>query len=259
LIKGLAARNAPGYLIHTSGTGILSFADTDRKIFGEEAKKVYDDWDGIGEITTLPDHAPHRLVDKTVIGAHSDSPIVYSAIVCPPTIYGVGRGPGSKRGHQVNELARCTLERKQGVQVGTGKTRWPNIHVYDMSDCYLKLVEAAVQGGGKATWNQEGYYFTENGEHMWGDISKVVASAAHKQGLVPSAEVASISAEEANNLTRMGAALWGANSRCKAIRARKILGWAPKECTLNDECLDIVSSEARRLGLTTGHAAKVTA
>lgn len=245
-------------MIHTSGTGILCHTDVERKTYGEEATKVYDDWDGIGEITSFPDSASHRPIDKIVIGANAHSPSVKTAIVCPPTIYGVGRGSANKRSHQLPELARCTFERKEGVQVGVGKARWANVHVHDMSDCFLKLVEAAVEGGGRATWGQEGYYFTENGEHFWGALSRLVAQVAQKQGLIPSADVASVSTQEANQLTPAGALLWGANSRCRALRARKILGWSPKECTIEDVTPDAVASEARSLGLTTGHGTKVT-
>ena len=157
----------------------------------------------------------------------------------------------------MNELSRCTLEKKHGIQVEAGKTRWTNIHVYDLSKCYLKLVEAASAGGSRATWGKAGYYFTENGEHVWGEMSDLVAREAHKQGLIPSAKVVSISSDEANKLTGHGAALWGANSRCRAIRARKVLGWTPVETDMVHEIPAIVASEARLLGLTEGHAANV--
>ena len=62
---------------------------------------------------------------------------------------------------------------------------WANVHVEDLSDCFLKLVEAAAFGGGTATWNQEGYYFTENGEHVWSDMSKLISKDAHKKGRNP--------------------------------------------------------------------------
>ena len=134
------------------------------------------------------------------------------------------------------------------------------MHISDLSDCYLKLVEAAVQGGGKATWGKEGYYFTENGEHAWGQVSRQVASAAYKQGFLPSDKVVSRSCEEAQRRpdgTSVRSILWGANSRGKAIRARKVLGWLPKEKSMEAETLEVVSSEAKIMGLVQGHAAKV--
>lgn len=132
------------------------------------------------------------------------------------------------------------------------------MHVYDMTTCYIKLIEAALQGGGSAVWGKSGYYFTENGEHVWSEISRLVASSAHKQGFIPLDDVVAISAEEANGLTAFGSMLWGANSRCHAIRARKILGWTPQESSLQEEVATAVESEAKRMGLKPGHAQKVS-
>lgn len=67
---------------------------------------------------------------------------------------------------QLPELSRCFLERKQGFMVGEGKSQWGFVHVRDLSLVYLKLAEAAAEGGGKASWGSEGYYFAENGEHV---------------------------------------------------------------------------------------------
>lgn len=259
LTKGLAARatEESAFYIHTSGNALLFVADIDRKTYGEMSTKIYDDWDGIGEVTSLPDHAPHRKNDKNVINA--DGPKVKTAIVCPPTIYGPGRGPGNQRSHQIPELVRSMLEEKKGLQVGDGENLGPNVYIHDLSDCYVKLVEAAVEGGGQATWGKEGYYFAENGEHIWGRISKAVAKYAHKQGFLPSDEVVSISEKEADDLTWWGSALWGANSRFHAIRARKLLGWSPSKGAkdLDADILEVVSAEAKSLGLIPAHAAKV--
>lgn len=257
-MRGLASRETdrPGFYIHTSGNSLLMVADMDRQIMGEASSKIYDDWEGIGEVTSLPDHAPHRITDKIVIEA--DSPQVKTAIVCPPTIYGRGRGPGNQRSHQVPELVRCTLQKKQAIQLGAGENYGPNVHLHDLSGLYLKLFEAAVEDGGKATWGTEGYYFAENGEHVWGQVSKIVAKTAYKQGLLTSDEVVTISDKEANELTNRGAILWGANSRCRAIRARKLLEWSPKQRSFDDDISEVVTSEAKSLGLVTGHAAKVS-
>lgn len=227
----------------------------ERQTFGESSSKVYNDWDGVGEVTSLPDFAPHRKVDKIVL--HAATTNVKTAIVSPPTIYGQGRGPGNPRSIQVPELSRCTLQKGHGIQVGPGKTYWNNVHVHDLSDVYVALVEAAAAGGGTASWGHEGYYFTENGEHVWGDISRNVAAAAHKQGFIASADVKVLADKEINELCEGGLILWGANSRCRAIRARKLLGWSPRGNSLEEEIPETVSYEADIRGFVKHHAAKV--
>ena len=187
---------------------------------------MYDDIEDVGELTSLPHHAPHRNIDEIVLEAGSSH--VKTAIVCPPTIYGVGRGTGNTRSIQLPGLARCILQRGAAFQVGAGKTFWTNVHVYDLSMVYLLLVEAAAAGGGKASWGKEGYYFTENGEHVWGQVSSEVAKRAQKLGLLESTKVDSLPPEKVDELRSYGSMLWGANSRGRASRARKELGWTPK-------------------------------
>ena len=92
----------------------------------------------------------------------------------------------------------------------------------------------------------------------WGQIAEAIASVAHKQNLIPSAKVVSLSPEEGNNLETGGAIIWGTNSRCKAIRARKLLGWTPTEQTLEADVPRLIESEAKRAGLVQGHGQKVS-
>jgi hypothetical protein len=71
IARGLARRG--GYWIHTSG--ILEFAleTIANNAYGERFDKVFNDWEGIGELTTQPDQAPHRNVDKIVLASGSET------------------------------------------------------------------------------------------------------------------------------------------------------------------------------------------
>lgn len=87
--KGHTKEN-PGFWLHTSGTGILCWADQGAKVYGEAPTMGYDDLEGVDKLTSLPDSAFHRDVDKIVLEAgikHPDT--VKTAVVCPPTIYGM--------------------------------------------------------------------------------------------------------------------------------------------------------------------------
>ncbi len=176
--------------------------------------------------------------------------------MCPPTIYGPGRGPGNKKSDQVYKMAENVMKRGKAFMVGDGLNTWTSIHVHDLSDCYLKLTEAALQGGGKATWDQDGYYFTENGEFLWGDMARSVAQEVFKQGFIKDSKVESLSLDDANNAIPFGGWKWGMNSRCRAIRARKLLGWSPTGESIGSLIPSIVKVEATDLGLVKGHAAE---
>ncbi|KXS93605.1 hypothetical protein AC578_2999 [Pseudocercospora eumusae] len=184
IIKGLSSRDKPGFLIHTSGTGILTFEDLREQTFGTTLRtKIYNDLENVSEVTSLPDDAPHRNVDKIILQAAKDFPEkVKTAIVCPPTIYGPGRGPDNQTSIQLPGLCRMSLKSRMAVKIETGKTMWNHIHIHDLSSLYLNLVQEAAAGGSTkewpnkpATWGEQGYYFCENGEHVWGDVSLWIA------------------------------------------------------------------------------------
>lgn len=164
IIQGLSTRSSPGYLIHTSGTSILLDGETNG--YGNKlTSKVYDDLDHVEEVTNLPDEAWHRNVDKVVLDGITKG--VKTAIVCPCCIYGLGTSPGKRVSWQIPQLSKWTLKRGKGLMVNKGQTHWNNIHVLDLAELYLLLVEEALKpDGGNATWGKEGYYFAENGEHV---------------------------------------------------------------------------------------------
>ncbi|CAG8123680.1 unnamed protein product [Penicillium olsonii] len=240
----------PLWLIHTSGTGILTVEDQRAETYGIERPKRYNDWDGVSELVNLPADAFHRNVDEIIIGAGQQNPAsVKTAIVCPPTIYGPGRGPGNTRSVQAYWLSAAVLQRKKGLLVGEGKNVWHQVHVQDLSNVYLALGEAASQGGGKATWNDEGYYLAENGPFVWGDIQRAVAQAAFDKKLIASPDVESLDGAQTTAVHPFGIYAWGSNSRGHSLRARKLFGWSPEQPKLIDLIPEIVEGEAKILGL----------
>lgn len=259
LIKGLQRSSKPQvFYIHTSGSGILTGETFEKKAFGEELPKVYDDWENIQEMWELPSTAMHRPVDKIVQGSFSNK--IKAAIVCPPTIYGPGRGPDNQRSIQTPKSVEAMLRNKQGVTINSGKNVWHEVHVQDLSDLYLLLTDAAANGGDPAKWNEEGYYFAENGEFAWGDVHKKIAEVAHKKGYLNSADVSGVAPDDTKEKFFEGAHYYvGTNSRGKAKRAREVLGWKPHRETLLETIPALVDEEARALGLSQGHAAKVAA
>ena len=150
-------------------SGILCWKDQETGILGEAPhQQPYDDIERVADLTGLPDKAWHREIDKAVLAAGSDS--TKTAIVCPPTIYGPGRGPGNKKSRQVYVLAEMALKRGQTPILGKGLTEWDNVHIHDLSDLCVLLAEAAIKSKAGETkdidaelWNEKGYFLAENG------------------------------------------------------------------------------------------------
>ncbi|KAJ4263353.1 hypothetical protein NW762_006171 [Fusarium torreyae] len=244
----------PGYWIHVSGTGILCWYDMDNKRYGEGPlpEQAYDDLEGVDKVTSLPDTAFHRDVDKIVLSEAAQTPdAVKVAIVCPPTIYGTGRGPVNQRSRQIPGLTATTLEKGFGPIIGAGKTEWDNVHVHDLSQLIVLLSQRASSSDkhddAQEIWGPKGYFFAENGTHRWSEISRLIAKEAHKQGVIDSDKTKTLDPEEAKEKLGFEALSWGLNSRGEARRARKFLGWKPEGQSLEDWLSESVQTEARRL------------
>ncbi|KAG4443179.1 hypothetical protein IFR05_001321 [Cadophora sp. M221] len=263
IVKGIDAghtKEKPGFWLHLSGTGILCWKDMDTETYGEApSQQPYDDVERVSDLTSLPDSAFHRDVDKIVLAASSD--VVKTAILCPPTIYGAGRGPGNQRSRQVYNLVKTTLEQGQAPRLGKGLTEWDNVNVHDLSDLFVLLVEAAIVNKpdmDEKLWGKEGYFLAENGHHVWGEVSKQVGESAFEKGYIKEKGTKAMSPEEAKEVAGFEALSWGLNSKGFAKRARKYLGWKPTGRSLKDEIPFIVDSEAQILGIKKGHAEKVS-
>ncbi|KAL4994657.1 hypothetical protein BDV10DRAFT_176277 [Aspergillus recurvatus] len=246
IVSGLEARGG-GIYIHTSGTDVLLDPYAERYPSGEGVSiKTFDDWDGIGEVRSLPDAAPHRNVDKFVLLSGSDN--LKTAIICPSTIYGTGRGLVSQRSDQIPNLAKLILQRKKGLQLSDGRTFWNCVHVYDLSRLYVRLIEESISGR-ELTWNEDGYYFVESGTYFWGDISQRITKEAYKLGLLPSEQMTVVEMKDRDILAPAGRPVGNYAVKAKTVRARKLIGWSPVEGSLEDEIPAIVMAVARSLGL----------
>ncbi|KAH8675511.1 hypothetical protein BX600DRAFT_452855 [Xylariales sp. PMI_506] len=254
IAEGLSAGHTsekPGFWLHTSGTGILTYFDDAAGRFGSWSDQEFNDWDGVEELTGLPDEAFHRNVDKVVLEAgikHGDK--VKTAVVCPPTIYGKGRGPISGRSRQAYGLAEQILKTGYVPIIGEGKARWNSVHVHDLSDAFLLLADAAVAGNlSPEIWGAKGYHLAENGEFVWGDFARLMGKKAFELGyLKEEPKEQPLSRDEAFKIGDFQAVSWGLNSRARAHRLRKVFGWNPHRNSIEEEIPTILKSEKERLG-----------
>ncbi|EHA23712.1 hypothetical protein CBS63078_2310 [Aspergillus niger] len=252
IARGLTApeRPKPGHWLQISGASVLSIPDIVASAFGGPSNKIYSDVDGADELRELiRQYSAKRVVDNLVLSLPHTSSRPKTALIFPPIIYGRGRGPINQRSIQIPELARVTMQRRGGVQVGRGEATWSNVHISDVSNIFVKLAEKALQSEEGKLWNENGLYFPGSRAISFGSISARVAQEVKKLGLAESESVTEISHEEADSLTPHGGVLWGTNAQQVAQRAAKYLKWVPEGRTLEEEIPHTVLAEAQRLGL----------
>lgn len=159
------------YWIQVSGATLLASPEIARGTYGEPSDKVHDDLAGVAEIKALVRGNPKRATDNFVLDSHGGV-VVNTALVPPGIIYGEGAGPVNRRTFQVPELARVAVERGRAVQVGCGLARWGYVHIRDLGQLFLRLVEKAAAAAGDdddgraGLWGEEGIYFTGVGSDI---------------------------------------------------------------------------------------------
>ena len=207
LIAGLEGSSKP--LLHTSGSSVIG--DDAR---GNRASEAVFDEDT--PLLVNPGKQARRELDLTVLGAAKSG--IRSAVICPSLIYGVGRGlnPSSV---QIPFLAANARDKGVVQIVGRGLNVWSNVHIDDVVDLYLLALTKAPAGA---------FYFAENGEASFGDIA---AAIAKRLGL---ASVDALPPQVAAERWGESKAYFtlGSNSRVRARRARRELGWAPRHASV---------------------------
>ncbi|CAN7729709.1 NAD-dependent epimerase/dehydratase family protein [Variovorax sp. LjRoot290] len=203
MIAALEGSGKP--LIHTSGSSVVGDdAHGDRlseRVFDEDTPFV-----------VAPAKQARHALNGTVLAAAARG--VRSVVVCPTLTYGVGAGLNT-RSIQIPFLVEQA--RANGVVrvVGKGINRWSTVYIDDLADLYLLALDKAPAGA---------FYFAENGEASFVEIGEAIAQ---RLGL---GRVESLPADEAAAMWGQARAYYsyGSNSRVRATRARRELGWSPR-------------------------------
>ena len=78
----------------------------------------------MAEITSFPvEGHVHRDVDLAILEAQKRLHVP-TAIVSPPLIHGIGKGPIKTRSIQIPALAEATLKRGKGFKILEGQNIW---------------------------------------------------------------------------------------------------------------------------------------
>ncbi|KAJ7226910.1 hypothetical protein GGX14DRAFT_348171 [Mycena pura] len=118
----------------------------------------YEDID-CADIRAIPKTYVHRESD-TIISEATVEGYVQGYVVMPPLICSIirssifilcsadgrGTGPFSRTSVQIPALIRATLKLKQAIHVGPGLSMWNGVHVQDLVDLFLILMDGALTG-----------------------------------------------------------------------------------------------------------------
>jgi nucleoside-diphosphate-sugar epimerase len=196
-------------LICTTGSGIAAdLAD------GEYAGSVVYTDDAYFEPVAF--RRPRVAVNRFVRQAAIDKGI-RSIVICPPMIYGTGRGlqPDSD---QIPKLMALSKQVGAGVYFGKGLNHYSNVHIDDLVDLYVLALEKAPGGS---------FFFAENGHASFKEIAERISRVLGLGGKTVSVSIDDV-IRQYGEAGRYGVA---SNSLVSAVNARR-LGWSPKAPSL---------------------------
>ncbi|KAJ5201137.1 hypothetical protein N7449_005940 [Penicillium cf. viridicatum] len=244
--RGLAGRQN-AYYIQVTGASVLAGPEVDKDLYGEPSDQIIDDLDNAADLRDIiRAYKDRRVVDNYILDLGSGGP--KTAIIFPPIIFGAGKGPVNQRSIQVPSLARAALLQRVGLYLGRGLSRWGIVHISELADLFVKLVEHAVNATSGAIWNENGLFFVEKGFESFKDIALVIAKEAHSLGYIDSPDsVKSMNLDEANVVIPHGSVFLGTNGQGQASRARKLLGWQPDGESFQDTVRETIIAEAAQL------------
>ena len=100
----------------------------------------------------------------------------------------------------------------------------------------------------KGLWGDNAYYFVENGEMVWGELAKAMANKAVEFRFISDTKAIQLDKEAALEQGGFEVISWGLNSRGKAERLGRLLGWRPVQPSIEEDIENILFDEWQRLG-----------
>lgn len=199
-------------LIHTSGSSIV----VDDAMGEYATAKVFDD------------DAPFALMESRKIRHEVDCLVrtaavtrgLRGAVICPTTVYGIGRGLRLES-DQIPKLIAKSRERRAGVYLGRGENIWSDVFIGDLCSLYALAVEKAPSGA---------FFFAENGEHKLKNVASEISWALGFEGKIESWNVEDATAE----LGAWPRIALGTNCRVRAVNAKRLLMWRPTGPSLSE-------------------------
>lgn len=197
--------------IQTSGSSIIA----DRGA-GEASDLVFHE---DTPFKPLPERQGRLAVEQLVLSYGQRG--VRSCVVRPTLIYGQGLGL-HRHSIQVPRMLNLAIAKGKALHIGRGENIWSHVHIEDMANLYLLMLEKAPPGS---------LFYAENGE-----CSMRMIAAAISRVLGYGGGTESWPMDDALSEWGISAqATFASNSRVNAHKARKMLDWQPSGPALIDD------------------------
>ncbi|KAI0312932.1 hypothetical protein OF83DRAFT_1176159 [Amylostereum chailletii] len=220
-----------GTFIHTSGCGVFY---VDGKMDGklDPSGRVWNDAneDDMKSITTSQWHGP---VDVSIFEA-GEQGYVNTYIICPSGVVGTPPAEAvmANNGAFLKFITQTYIKAKRGVYVGDGTNRFQFIHIDDLVDYYMRIVDIAVNGKDAGASSYARYFIATAISVPWKEVATAVAEDLHRRSILESPALMSVTKSELELYEPL--ALMYSLDLCAIAGRGKGLGWEPRHVVLTD-------------------------
>lgn len=190
--------------IHTSGSSIIA----DRGAGEASALVFHEDT----PFRALPERQGRLAIEQYVLSYGQRG--VNSCVVRPSLIYGQGLGL-NRHSIQVPRMLNLALSKGKALHIGRGENIWSHLHIEDLVDLYLLMLEKAPPGS---------MFFAESGECSMRTVAEAISRLLGHGGKTEDWPMDSALVEWGISAQ----ATFASNSRVSAHKARTMLGWSPR-------------------------------
>ena len=115
-------------------------------------------------------------------------------MISPGAVFGTSSSPVRRDSTMLAALYTATLG--QGIQIGEGTNRTPTVHINDLADLALLVLQRALSPASAKDTTHAKYYFAVSGEVEQRDMVKSVVKALHALGKRETDEIKIVSLAE---------------------------------------------------------------
>ncbi|ESZ91498.1 hypothetical protein SBOR_8127 [Sclerotinia borealis F-4128] len=227
ILAGLANHSPKTYYIHTSGAALV----WDSPDGTQPGTKIWDDVIDIQGLKSFPSTTVHATTDALVFAAAPDTNV---AIISPTVVYGLSPSSIHPTPITLPPLIDVLTKLNSGFTLNTGVNVQGYIHVLDLAQIYLLLIDDALKNPSSADpkkWGPESYYFGASEDLSFKEYMTYLVShlSAAPYNLIQDSikQLALPDAIEVVGL--LSAYYFGTYVRVASTRAKDVLGWVAKE------------------------------
>ncbi|KAI0312778.1 NAD-binding protein [Amylostereum chailletii] len=199
-----------GILIHTSGVSNFHDGTTEGK-YNPDCRVWNDAREN--DIKDINTSQMHGHVDVPILKAGEEG-YVNAYIVCPSGVVGATPADAPVKNGTIllKVVAQAYVEAKEAFYIGEGANEYQLVHIEDLVDYLMRVVDIAVNGKDEGASPYARYFIVTTGATTWKEIAEIAAERLHRRSILQNPTPRSVHVSEVQSCVSVSAWLGDGSS-----------------------------------------------